>query len=396
MAAAAYDEGRSCAVDGNGNVYLAGHTESTSEIASGGFQNTIGGSSDAFLVKFNTDGVRQWATYYGGPGEDERGTCATTEDDFVYLSGMTNSTTGINFGGSQNTLGGGNDAFVVRFDEDGVRQWATYYGGTGNEEPGQVAADDNGFVYVLGGTNSAGISHLGHQMALGGGTDAFIVKFNAGGSRSWCTYYGGLLDDRAFHCEIDANGYVFLVGEANSVDSIATPGALQETNAGSTDLFIAAFDQFCTRQWGTYYGGTGFDSGRHCTLDGGSLYVSGQTTSASGIANGGHQNTFGGDNDAMLLKFDGLDVSIGEPGPDAGPDLHIWPNPGSEPWLSIAGAANAAAIVRVRDLSGRIVREERPLLQGIPVPIARGLASGTYAVSVTIGERTTAQLVVIE
>ncbi len=55
--------GYSCATDASGNVYLAGYTNSTTGIATtGAHQTTIGGSDDAFLVKFNSSGVRQWGT----------------------------------------------------------------------------------------------------------------------------------------------------------------------------------------------------------------------------------------------------------------------------------------------------------------------------------------------
>ena len=54
----------------NTHVFLAGFTESSEGIAESGFQNTIGGSFDAFLVKFDASGARIWGTYYGGELED--------------------------------------------------------------------------------------------------------------------------------------------------------------------------------------------------------------------------------------------------------------------------------------------------------------------------------------
>ena len=56
------EDGYAVATDVSGNVYLSGYTESPSDIASGGFQNTHGGGSDAFLVKFDAAGTRLWAT----------------------------------------------------------------------------------------------------------------------------------------------------------------------------------------------------------------------------------------------------------------------------------------------------------------------------------------------
>ena len=61
--------GYSCATDASGNIYLSGDTSSTSGIATtGAHQTTLEEGYDAFLVKFNSSGVRQWGTYYGGTG----------------------------------------------------------------------------------------------------------------------------------------------------------------------------------------------------------------------------------------------------------------------------------------------------------------------------------------
>jgi hypothetical protein len=131
----------SCGVDGSGNVYLSGNTQSTSFIASGGYQNTSGGGRDAFLVKFNSLGVRQWATYYGGSSVDYDGGIATDGSENVYLSGITRSSNRIASNGHQNTYGGGNDAFLVKFNSAGVRQWATYYGGSDGDNGGNCSTE---------------------------------------------------------------------------------------------------------------------------------------------------------------------------------------------------------------------------------------------------------------
>ena len=52
----------SLAIDGSGNPYIAGRTYSSNNIASSGaHQTTLGGSYDAFLVKFDSS----WSTSVG-------------------------------------------------------------------------------------------------------------------------------------------------------------------------------------------------------------------------------------------------------------------------------------------------------------------------------------------
>jgi hypothetical protein len=304
-----FDQSTPCAVDGSGNVYLAGYTSSTTNIASGGHQNTIGGGGDdAFLVKFNSAGTRQWATYYGGTGGDGSYSCAIDASDNVYLAGFTRSTTNIAAGGHQNTIGGGgDDAFLVKFNSAGTRQWATYYGGTGSDASNSCAVDASGNVYLAGYTESTtNIAAGGHQDTYGSGLrDAFLVKFNSAGTRQWATYYGGTGTDYGYSCAVDGSDNVYLAGFTPSTTNIAS-GGHQDTIVGGDDAFLVKFNSAGTRQWATYYGGTGTDYGWSCVVDASdNVYLAGQTQSTTNIASGGHQDTIGGSVDAFLVKFTG-------------------------------------------------------------------------------------------
>jgi hypothetical protein len=81
-----------------------------------------------------------------------------------------------------------------------------------------------------------------YQVAFGGigYDDAFIVKFDPSGARSWATYYGGSNYDGGRSITLDANANVLMCGYSASTSAISRPGAYQSTNAGGYDAFLAA------------------------------------------------------------------------------------------------------------------------------------------------------------
>ena len=343
-----YDEGNSCATDASGNVYMAGYTTSSLSISTlGSHQSTFGGGSiiisDAFLVKFNSAGIRQWGTYYGGSFDDFGNSCATDASGNVYMAGGTTSTapytgTAIATAGShQSANGGSEDAFLVKFNSAGVRQWGTYYGGSGGSYGNSCATDASGNIYMAGETATASSTRIAtsgsHQSTFGGIVDAFLVKFNSSGVRQWGTYYGatGITgysgDDRGESCATDAAGNIYMAGYSNTQSGtrIATLGSHQSANGGGNDAYLVKFNSAGIRQWGTYYGGSGGDYGNSCATDAfGNLYLSGYTNSTLSIAtSGSHQSSYGGSEDAFLVKFNSAGVRqwgtyYGDSGDDRG------------------------------------------------------------------------------
>nr|MBP7449587.1 hypothetical protein [Flavobacteriales bacterium] len=302
-----WDYGWSCTVDASSNVYMAGFTESTSAIAAGGHQNTLGGATDAFLVKFNSSGTRLWSTYYGGDDHDLAFHCATDANGNVFLAGTTHSLAGISSGGHQNTHAGSDDGFLVKFNASGTRLWATYYGGPSSDRGFHCAVDPSGNVFLSGETvSTTGIAASGHQSTFGGGDDdGFLVKFSPSGTRLWGTYYGGSGLDTGEAGGVDANGNVYIAGWTTSSANIASGGHQGAYAGGGGDAYLAKFTASGTREWGTYYGSGAYDRGFRCGVEAnGNVFLIGETQSTTAIAAGGFQNTYGGGSaDAFIAKF---------------------------------------------------------------------------------------------
>ncbi len=319
------DWGIGCSVDGANNVYIAGGTPSQSGtvIATPGcHQSTSGGNYDAFLAKFDANGVRQWGTFYGGNNTDNGHGCTADAAGNVYLLGAAKSNNTITIatpGAHQTSYAGGGsygDAFVAKFDPSGVRQWATYYGGNNDDWFYNCVIGPSGDLY-LGGTSGSGagtaIATPGtHQPNYGGGSsDCFLLKLNSSGVRVWSSYYGGSGNDGEGWSGVDGAGNPYLSGTTSSATGtvIATPCTYQFIYGGGvSDLFFTKLTSTGTRLWGSYYGGALREHYGVCYLDaGGNLYLSGTTASNTGtvIANStSHQPSYGGGSyDGLLVKF---------------------------------------------------------------------------------------------
>jgi len=237
----------SCTPDNYGYVYLSGWTFSLTNIATpGAHQQYMAGQGDCFLARFDTTGQLEWATYYGGPGADFNGYCSAAVSGDVYLCGSTASANNISTPGShqENYGGGALDAFLVKFDSSGIRQWSTYYGGTGMDHGLAVTADVNGNMLMCGSTESNGnIATSGaYQLDKLGQTDAFLVKFTPNGVRLWGTYYGGSIIDSGNDLCTDVNTNIYMTGQTNSPDFIASANGEQTFLGGANDAYLVKFE----------------------------------------------------------------------------------------------------------------------------------------------------------
>ncbi len=280
---------------------------------SGSHQVNIGGGWDAFVAKFNTAGVRQWATYYGGSSTDYGyGVCSDAANN-VFMTGYTTSNNNIASVGAHKAVYNSADAFLVKFNSAGVRQWGTYYGGTSTEEGYAVDTDASGDVYMVGYTSGSitDVATPGSHDDISNGTDAFLVKFNTSGVRQWATYYGGASTDYGYWVCVDNQANVYITGYTFSSDAISTPGSHQATYIG-TDAFLAKFNSAGVRQWGTYYGGTSTEYGQGVCVDAANnVFLAGYTSgSATDIASVGAHDAIVNGGDAFLAKFDSAGVRL--------------------------------------------------------------------------------------
>lgn len=284
--------------DTAGNVIIAGLSGATNQIATPGAHRGTPQNSDAFVAKFNSNGVRLWGTYFGGNFPDGAAGLAIGNDGTIFIGGATQSDNIATVGAHQTVRGGANDLFLASFTADGVLRWSTYFGGERTEGISLsgmtqgITLMSNGNLAIAGHTNSTtGIAtanaHKGVYSPIGG--DGLLAVFNPDGVLQWATYVGGDDSDDLWSIATDhPNDRIIISGSTRSETRIATAGTHQEYLADDRDAYVMAFDNTGVQQWGTYYGGEGHDEfyAVGCGVDG-SICATGQSSSATGIATTG-------------------------------------------------------------------------------------------------------------
>ena len=164
--------------------------------------------------------------------------------------------------------------------------FATYLGGTAEDDGYAIAFDGSGNSYVTGQTKSTDFPTVagGHSTTNAGGFDVFVTKISADGSSLvFSTYVGGSGDDSGNAIQVDGSGDVFVAGGTGSSSNFpTTTGALQTTyGGGGLDAFVFELaSSGGSLVYSTYLGGSGNDAALGLALDGsGNAYLVGLTYS---------------------------------------------------------------------------------------------------------------------
>jgi VCBS repeat-containing protein len=273
------DSARTIKSTPDGGFVVAGQTNS--------FSN---GRADMWVLKFNSAGVMEWHTAYGGPGNDIAHAIEVTSDGGYLVAGYTSG-----FGAVLK------DYFVIKIGSAGEKQWAKRFGGTGDDVVRVVKETSGGEYLVAGFTHSFGLKG-----------DVLVVKLAEDGQLIWQKRYGGakfeepstilevpggyiILEQSASFSNTD--GWMFKIDDAGKIlwQKRIGGGSFDELSAArltpdggflvaaetksfgavNADFWVVKFDSSGEPQWQKRYGGPGVDEPEAIALtpEGGSLVV---------------------------------------------------------------------------------------------------------------------------
>jgi hypothetical protein len=281
--------GYGIAVDGGGNVHVAGDTQSTDFPSTGGFDTAMSGPWDAFVTKIDAAGSSlAWSSYLGGIGSDYGRGLAIDGAANVYLTGDTNSLDFPAMGGFDTDRNGvAGDAFVTKVNAAGNSlAWSSYLGGSTVDAGYAIAVDTAGNAYVTGYTWSANFpANQGFDNTLGGAQDAFVTKVDASGaSLAWSSYLGGSGDDHGWGVAF-GGGRVAAAGWTLSVD-FPSGGGLDSTLSGM-DAFVTRIDPCGSCGDGCCSGAENACTGAGCDTDCPSMCGDGCCTGTETVCDAG-------------------------------------------------------------------------------------------------------------
>ncbi|HLK18905.1 MAG TPA: SBBP repeat-containing protein [Bryobacteraceae bacterium] len=158
------------------------------------------------------------------PSRDIQMTFAPSGKDLVYASGPLTS-----------------DAFLAKFKPDGkTLEFATYFGGMGDETAVGIQLDAAGNIWIAGTTTSFDLpgAQRGFTQQLTGRQNLFLAKFTPQGELLGSTYLGGNNAETLASLKLDAHGDPWVFGQSTSTDF--PPGISPSVNEST--VFLAKID----------------------------------------------------------------------------------------------------------------------------------------------------------
>lgn len=272
---AADESATGLAVDGSGNVFVAGSTDG---ILEQGKTNTAL-ITDCFLAKFSAaTGDMLWVKQFGTASYDTAAGVAVDASGSLFVSG---GTSGALEEGTPNA--GLEDVFLAKFSATGEQLWVKQLGSADQDRVAGVAADGTGGALVTG--YSLGALEEGHANT-GRDKNVFLARFSPAGEKLWVKQLVGSADATAV--TLNGGGNVFMVAWGIALEDM-------KANSGDWDFFLAKFSAKGEKLWVKQQGSAALDSATGVAVDGsGNVFVTGSTRGAleEGKANAGDLDFF--------------------------------------------------------------------------------------------------------
>jgi hypothetical protein len=389
-----YNQGSAIALDGSGNVYVAGNFSGTATF--GSFTLSTG-YYDGFATKLNgSTGTVLWAddVAHSGYGSNANG-IAVDGSGNAYLTGSFTGPADFDPGPGTYTLtsvalpkgttGYSQDAFILKLDTNGNFVWAGDLGGNGSDAGNAVAVDGAGNLYVTGYYSATSPTKAGadfdpgpgtHILTSAGSDDVFVAKYDTNRNLVWARSMGGANYDTGNAIALDGSGNVWTTGKFSGTADF-DPGAGTYNLTGSTSassLFISELNAAGNFAWAGAVavpatGEPGSDPGGVAVDASGDVYVSGEFAGTSNFnpAGGTYNLTSNGGYDFFVVKL--------TQGPAAAaPATPALPASGPAPVVADAGqgSGQAASAAATPSLSRGVA------VAGTPQPFGTRQAQGDF------------------
>ena len=264
------DQPNAIAIDSSGNAYITGKTSSSSGAPGnvhvpypvtspfpGGTESGNLFGDDAFVSKVKSDGTTLlWSDYLNSTGLNDSSQgqgIAVDSTNHTYVVGNVNGDTfpKVNqYEGSTHNQANGvtTDGFLTKIaPSGGSLDYSTYFGGTDNDYPADVAIDSSGHAFIVGGTISGDTFDLKNQFQGHQGVvypDAFLTEIDpslsGANSLLYSTLLDGTQDASASAVAVDSAGDAYVGGSTGSGSSFPKVNPISSTATGAA--FLAKFD----------------------------------------------------------------------------------------------------------------------------------------------------------
>ena len=197
------DQAFSLFIDSSDNIYLTGRTNG--DLVSNSNRDN---KSDYFIIKYDNSGNRISSNQFGVLKDDISFDLINDNTGNIYVSGSTSNTL------DNESHIGGKDIFLVKFDSSLNRLWTKTIGTSNDDEAYSIAMDSLGNSYVVGYTRGAldGNSRLG----VINDKDIFIIKYDEDGNKEWSLQNGTPSEDIAYNVAVDSTDYIYITGKTCS------------------------------------------------------------------------------------------------------------------------------------------------------------------------------------